>query len=92
MDMVLQGHDHAYLRTYPMKNNERVASPKEGTFYIVSVSGIKMYEQGLRDYTERGFTNIATYQTLDIQISGNRLVYRAYDIDGNLKDEVIIEK
>ena len=31
-------------------------------------------------------------QVLDIQISGNRLVYRAYDIDGNLKDEFVIEK
>jgi hypothetical protein len=37
-------------------------------------------------------TNVATYQVLDIQISGNRLVYRAYDIDGNKRDELIIEK
>ena len=29
---------------------------------------------------------------LDIQISGNRLVYRAYDIDGKLRDELVIEK
>ena len=37
-------------------------------------------------------TNTATYQVLDIQISGDRLVYRAYDTDGNLKDELVIEK
>jgi hypothetical protein len=92
VDMALQGHDHAYLRTYPMKDEKPVASPKEGTVYIVSVSGIKMYDQDPRDYTEFGMTNTATYQVLDIQISGDRLVYRAYDTDGNLKDELIIEK
>jgi 3',5'-cyclic AMP phosphodiesterase CpdA len=92
VDLALQGHDHAYLRTYPMKANKRVASPKEGTVYIISVSGTKMYKQEKHDYTEFGMTNVATYQVLDIQISGNRLVYRAYDVDGKLRDELVIEK
>ncbi len=92
VDLALQGHDHAYLRTYPMKGNARVGSAKEGTVYIVSVSGTKMYEQDPRDYTEFGLTNVPLYQVLDLQISGNRLVYRAYDIDGTLRDHFIIEK
>ena len=37
-------------------------------------------------------TNVSTYQVLDIQVSGDRLVYRAYDIDGRLRDELVIEK
>jgi acid phosphatase type 7 len=80
------------LRTHPMKAEKRVASPKEGTVYIVSVSGTKMYDQADREYTEFGMTQVATYQTLDIQISGDRLVYRSYDIDGNLRDELVIQK
>jgi acid phosphatase type 7 len=92
VDLALQGHDHAYLRTYPLKGNERVGSPKEGTIYIVSVSGTKMYQQDPREYTEFGMTNVATYQVLDIQISGDRLVYRAWDIDGNVRDEFVIQK
>lgn len=92
VDMALQGHDHAYLRTYPMKGQKRVGSPQEGTVYIVSVSGSKFYEQDKRDYTEFGMTNVATYQVLDIQVSGDRLVYRAYDADGKLRDELVIEK
>jgi acid phosphatase type 7 len=92
VDLALQGHDHAYLRTYPMKGEKRVASPKEGTVYIVSVSGTKHYKQAERDYTQFGMTNVSTYQVLDIQISGNRLVYRACDQDGNLRDELVIEK
>ena len=92
VDLALQGHDHAYLRTYPMKDQKRVASPAEGTIYIVSVSGTKFYEQGQNDYAEVGLTNISLYHTLDIQIAGDRLVYRAFDVDGNLKDNFTIEK
>ena len=92
VDLALQGHDHAYLRTHPMKGGQRAASPKEGTVYVVSVSGTKFYKQDPRDYTEFGMTNVATYQVLDIQVSGDRLVYRAYDIDGNRRDELVIEK
>lgn len=92
VDLALQGHDHAYLRTYPLKASQRVASPKDGTVYIVSVSGTKMYKQDPREYTEFGLTNVSTYQVLDLQISGNRMVYRAYDLDGQLRDELVIEK
>lgn len=92
VDLALQGHDHAYLRTFPLKDSKKVASPKEGTIYLISVSGTKMYAQGKHEYTEYGMSNVATYQVLDIQIDGNRLVYRAYDIDGALRDHFIIEK
>jgi hypothetical protein len=92
VDLALQGHDHAYLRTFPMKNGRPAGGAKDGTIYIVSVSGTKMYKQDTRDYTEFAMTNVATYQVLDIQISGDRLVYRAYDVDGTLRDEFVIEK
>ena len=90
--MALQGHDHAYLRSYPLKASQPVASPKEGTVRGISVSGTKMSSPGMPDYTGFGMTNVATYQVLDIQISGNRLGYRAYDLDGKLRDELVIEK
>lgn len=92
VDMVLQGHDHAYLRTYPMKENQVVDSSQDGTIYVVSVSGTKMYPQGDFDYIEKGFTKTATFQILDIQVTEKRLVYRSYDQDGNIKDEFFIEK
>ncbi len=92
VDMCLQGHDHAYLRTYPMKGGEPQKDGGDGTIYIVSVSGTKMYEQGDFDYKEFGMTNVSTYQTLDIQLIGDRMIYRSYDILGNLRDDFIIEK
>jgi len=92
VDMALQGHDHAYLRTWPMHNQQRVDSPAEGTIYIVSVSGTKFYNQGDFDYTEFGMTNTSTFQVLDLTIDGNKLTYKSYDIEGDVKDKFIIQK
>ncbi len=92
VDLVLQGHDHAYLRTYPMHTHRRVASTKEGTVYVVAVSGDKYCDQNPRDYTEVGFTQVSTYQTIDLLASENRLVYKAFDASGRERDGFTIEK
>lgn len=92
VDLALQGHDHAYLRTHPLRGGEAVDSPGEGTIYIVSVSGTKYYDQGDYDFTAKGFTEVSTYQVLDIRIDGNRLTYKAYDNEGGVRDEFVIEK
>ncbi len=39
VDLVLQGHDHAYLRTYPMRGHQPQATARDGTIYVVSVVG-----------------------------------------------------
>jgi len=92
VDLALQGHDHAYLRTYPMYDGKPVDSAKEGTIYIVSVSGTKFYKQGDFEYTEFGMTNVPTYQALDIQIDGDSMTYKSYDVKGDVRDEFVIEK
>ncbi|RME92742.1 MAG: metallophosphoesterase family protein [Verrucomicrobia bacterium] len=92
VDLALQGHDHAYLRTHPMRAGQPVPDPAQGTTYVVSVSGTKMYDQQPRPYTRVGFTRIPTYQVLDIHIQGNRLTYRAFDAAGRLRDQFVIVK
>ncbi|WP_406695448.1 metallophosphoesterase family protein [Singulisphaera sp. Ch08] len=92
VDFVLQGHDHAYLRTYPMRGNQRVASNAEGTTYVVSVSGEKFCEQDPRDYTEFSLTHVSTYQTIDIEVPSNRLTYRAWNLEGQEVDRLVIQK
>ena len=92
VDMVLQGHDHAYLRTQPMRAGHPVGSTSEGTVYVVSVSGDKFSGQDQRDYTARGFTNLATYQTIDIKVHEKRLIYRSFDREGREVDALIIDK
>ncbi|MEN1943121.1 metallophosphoesterase family protein [Luteimonas sp. MJ293] len=90
VDLVLQGDDHAYLRTFPMRSDEVVDSPADGPVYIMSVSGSKMYEQTDAPYVARRFTDIATYQVIDID--GGTLEYRSYDVEGTLMDEFTIQK
>jgi hypothetical protein len=92
IDLVLQGHDHAYLRTYPMSGHHRVESASAGTTYVVAVSGDKFVEQAHRDYIEVGYTNLATYQTVEIQNRSRRLIYRAWNEAGQIVDELRIEK
>ena len=90
VDLVLQGDDHAYLRTFPMKGDQVVDSPAEGPVYIHAVSGTKMYRQSDAPYIARRFTDIATYQVIDID--GGRLEYTSYDVQGRVMDAFTIEK
>ena len=92
VDLVLTGHDHAYLRTVPMRGGQPVASSAEGTTYVVSVSGEKFYGQTPHDFTARGMTNIATYQTIEVEVASRRLHYRSFDRDGREVDALTIEK
>jgi hypothetical protein len=89
VDLVLQGHDHAYLRTYPL----RADRPEPGgTVYVVSVSGQKFVELADRPYTAKGFANVATYQRIEISPRNGTLVYQAFDVDGNERDRMEIVK
>ena len=92
LDMALQGHDHAYLRTYPMHDENIMDSPEEGTYYAISVSGTKYYDQEDHDYAEVAFTETSTYQILTVETNPARLTYRAYDDTGAVRDELVIEK
>ena len=54
VDFVLQGHDHAYQRTYPLHGHDRADSPAGGTIYLMAVSGDKFVDHATRDYVEVG--------------------------------------
>ncbi|WP_165219592.1 purple acid phosphatase family protein [Aquisphaera insulae] len=90
VDLVLQGHDHAYLRTYPMRANRRVTSDGEGTVYVVSVAGDKFVDQPPRDYIEVGFTGTSTYQTIEIDDVDHRLTYRSWTDAGEQVDRMVL--
>ena len=92
VDVALQGHDHGYLRTFPIYDEKKVETHEDGTVYVVSVSGTKFYDQEDPWYEEFGMTKVATYQVLDITIDGATMTYKAYDIEGELRDEFVIKK
>jgi 3',5'-cyclic AMP phosphodiesterase CpdA len=75
--MSLNGHDHAYARTAPMRGGEPA---EDGTVYVVTVSGSKMYPQDRRPIFSAGMTDTATYQL--ITVSKDSIVYSARTWDG----------
>ena len=92
VDLVLQGHDHAYLRTHPLRENRRADASEAGTTDVVAVSGDKFCEQDARDYGAVGLTNVSTYQTIEVSAPDQRLTFRAWDAAGHEVDRFVIDK
>ena len=92
VDIAFQGHDHAYMRTVPMRGNEPVAEGEQGTIYLVAVSGTKMYEQALPEFAAFGVVNTRTFQVIDVDPLSGSLKYRAIDDRGNVVDEFSLRK
>ncbi|HOJ32669.1 MAG TPA: metallophosphoesterase family protein [Candidatus Hydrogenedentes bacterium] len=95
VDMVLQGHDHAYMRTHPLRDGKVAPSFSEGTVYVISVSGSKYYDFETRDVAAVTFGKTSTFQVIDIDVTQpdkHTLSYRAFDDQGTLRDEFIVEK
>ncbi|WP_409342006.1 Ig-like domain-containing protein [Paenibacillus sp. MBLB4367] len=70
VDLVMNGHDHIYLRTYPLKGNE-IVPDGEGTTYIVGgSSGPKFYQ-----VVERSWHKVTDDENVQMYVAG--------EIDGN---------
>jgi hypothetical protein len=86
VDIVLQGHDHAYGRG--MVNNVptgfTAADKTSGTMYVVSVSGPKMYDVSKDAWMDRRARNTQLFQIITIE--DNKLKFEAYSADGTLYD------
>ncbi len=86
VDIVLQGHDHAYGRG--MVNNVptgyQVMEKSSGTMYVVSVSGPKMYDVSDDPWMDRRAGNTQLFQIITIE--GDTLKYGAYTATGELYD------
>ncbi|HTE31095.1 MAG TPA: metallophosphoesterase, partial [Chryseolinea sp.] len=91
VDIVLQGHDHAYGRGLVNNalagNNTRSES---GTMYVVSVSGPKMYDITNADWMQRKARNTQLFQVITIE--NNTLAYQAYTANGELYDRFDLVK
>ncbi|MEX0320701.1 MAG: fibronectin type III domain-containing protein [Puniceicoccaceae bacterium] len=100
VDLMLQGHDHAYARGHvPVRATDGSYGSEFETMYVTSVSGPKQYEISpglLESYAPDGYNNDSKamqqqfFQVIDVD--GNRLTYKAYTADGELFDEATIRK
>ena len=83
VDIVLQGHDHAYGR------GMRQVMPY-GTMYVVSVSGSKMYEYEKMDWADVVAGHLQMYHLITIE--GDTLQFRSHLATGDLFDSFTLEK
>ena len=83
VDLVLQGHDHAYgrgMEKIPMPDN----SGTSPSMYVVSMSGSKMYANDEPLWADKSGGHVQLYQL--ITINGKKLSYRSYTVTGELFD------
>ncbi len=92
VDLVLQGHDHSYGRTFKLRNGQIVKPDEKGTIYIVSVSGPKMYN--LNPHSANLMAKYDTGEQLFqvIDINGNHLQYESWTATGELYDSFELKK
>ena len=92
VDIVLQGHDHAYGRG--MVNNVptgySVNDKTSGTMYVVSVSGPKMYDISDDPWMDRKARNTQLFQI--ITIDDDVLSFQSFTAHGELYDAFDLEK
>lgn len=86
VDIVLQGHDHAYgrgmVRNVPTGKNKK--DEGSGTVYVVSISGPKMYDVSNDPWMERKARSTQLYQVISIE--KDKLSYEAFTASGELYD------
>lgn len=92
VDLVLQGHDHAYGRGmigHETQGN-RVGDDVSGTVYVVSNAGPKMYEASDDPWMDRKGANIQLFQI--IEIYQGVLKFESYTATGELYDAFLLIK
>lgn len=92
VDLVLQGHDHAYARSHKIAGGKVVAPSAAGVIYAMSVSGPKMYKTHAanRELMSKIVERKQFFQV--VEVSPSRLQYKAYSIDGTAADQFEIRK
>ena len=94
VDLVLQAHDHGYARgaigTGPMLNAGPSEPSDQGSTYVVSVAGPKMYPVADLGWAARSASRTQTFQTLEV--SPEAVVYRAFTATGRELDAFRLTK
>lgn len=86
VDLVLNGHDHMYLRTHPMKDGEPVQEGEGTTYLIPGGTGDKFY--GLNPYPWQRVTDNEQIQMYAaVEVSEDELHVVTRTVDGRIVDE-----
>gem|GEM_PF-813756 len=91
VDLILSGHDHAYMRSWPMRDGEK-KQDGEGTVYIIGgTAGSKFYEMGEYPWMRVAFDEDIQLVS-SISIDGDRLSMQVLTRDGRVADAFTMVK
>jgi len=88
VDLVLEGHDHAYGRAAHIPNSK--FKDKQGAVYVGTHASPKLYDTGFSEKMDKLATNTQMYQLLDV--SNDSIRFRAYTADSTYFDGFTIHK
>lgn len=88
VDLVVNGHDHYYQRTYAIGNYQ--GKPSRGIYHIISGGG------GANNYPIMPKVHAASRRSIHhitvMDFQGDRIIGRAIDDEGNVFDAFVIDK
>lgn len=93
VDLVLQGHDHAYARSGlggPTNVSDGIRTESGGAVYVVSVSGPKMYNLQETWDVPRAASGVQLFQV--IKVDQTKIRYEARLASGELYDAFTLSK
>lgn len=95
LDILIEGHEHSFARTFPIKDNQLYDRPSQGTVhYIAGNAGKNIYCSNCRKIWHSTFypqeEPIGLYAIAEID--GPVMKITAYTTDGRIADEFIIDK
>lgn len=98
VDLVLQGHNHEYSRSYPIRNGKVTSTEMEqygsriGTVYtVINTAGTKFNEEKKDLFYHAVHLQNGKQMFAAVVIQGNTLTYQAYDADGSLWDQFVLK-
>ena len=96
VDLAISGHNHAYLRTYPLRDRQPV-EPEEGTYYVVNSSSDNNRGRALKslkankDIIEKRWSEGAnTRGAMLMDVNPERIVMTLYDREGTAQDSFTV--
>ncbi len=95
VDLVLNGHDHIYLRTKKIRGGQIAGDVEEGVTYVVAVACERFHQQEESEYAQKQLAHTGTYQVIAVEYNRTgkaSLNYRAYNFQHELVDEFSLEK
>jgi hypothetical protein len=92
VDLVLQGHDHAYGRGHNVAEGAKAVGARGVPVYVVSVAGPKQYlvSDEARETLERTGEDVQLYQI--VHVERDRLRYESRTVTGRIYDAFDVER